>query len=137
LGFRIQGANHAFTAARKQPRPLKSPRKRIECCFSFFSYRKKLQFRIEQIRPQYPDCIAYRKAGNDEKRIRIEFEFKSSNFKSHKHDPKDCDCIVCRHHDWPDSPKQIEIIELKRHFGVGVKVWIQPAVKRCASGKHA
>jgi len=106
-----------------------APENELGVVFLFSQGAKKLQFRVEQIRPQYPDCIAYRKIGNLEKRVRIEFEYKSSNFRSHKHDPKDCDCIICWHHDWPGAPKHLEIIELKRHFGVGVKIWIQPAVK--------
>lgn len=43
--------------------------------------------------------------------IWIEFEFKSSQFKFHGHDPKECDMIVCWEHDWKECP--IEVIELK------------------------
>lgn len=121
----------------KKLRPIKlhkaplqyAPENELGVVYLFSHVAKKLQFRVEQIRPQYPDCVAYRKTGNNEKRMRIEFEFKSSNFRSHRHDSKDCDCIVCWEHDWPDVPKQIEVIELKRYFGVGKKVWIQPAIK--------
>jgi hypothetical protein len=95
----------------------------------FANIAKKLQFRVEKIRGQFPDCIAYRHVGNSEKRVRIEFEFKSSSFKAHGHDPKGCDCIVCWHHDWPTVPRHIEVIELKRRFGVPFKVWIQVAIK--------
>jgi len=95
----------------------------------FVQIAKKLQFRIEEIRAAYPDCIAYRHVGNAEKRVRIEFEFKSSSFKAHGHDPKHCDCIVCWHHDWATVPRHIEVIELKRFFGVPFKVWIQVAIK--------
>jgi len=106
-----------------------APENELGVVFLFAHVAKKLQFKIEQIRPKYPDCIAFKKAGNIEKKLRIEFEFKSSSFKSHGHNPDECDCIVCWHHDWPDAPHDIEIIELKRFFGVGVKVWIQPAIK--------
>lgn len=37
--------------------------------------------------------------------------------------------IVCWHHDWPDCPTRLEVIELKRYFGVARKVWIQQAIK--------
>src|SRR5260370_20079988 len=97
--------------------------------FLFSRIAKRLQFRIEKIRAAYPDCIAYRHAGDREKRIRIEFEFRSSNFRAHKHDAKDCDCIVCWDHDWPGVPDHIEVIELKRFFGTPFKVWIQVAIK--------
>ena len=97
--------------------------------YLFANIAKKLQFRIEAIRVAYPDCIAYRHVGDREKRVRIEFEFKSSNFKAHRHDPALCDCIVCWHHDCPTIPRHIEVIELKRFFGVPFKVWIQAAHK--------
>jgi len=97
--------------------------------FLFAAIAKKLQFRIEKIRAAYPDCIAYRHVGNSEKRVRIEFEFRSSSFKIHGHDPSQCDCIVCWHHDCPTLPRRIEVIELKRFFGVPFKIWIQTALR--------
>jgi hypothetical protein len=97
--------------------------------FLFAAVAKKLGFRIEKIRAAYPDCIAYRHIGNKEKRVGIEFEFRSSSFKAHRHDPKECDCIVCWHHDWPSVPRHLEVIELKRYFGVPFKIWIQTAIR--------
>jgi hypothetical protein len=107
----------------------RAPKNEIGVVFLFAHVAKRLQLRIEEIRPQFPDCIAYKKIGDKEKLVRIEFEFRSSNFKAHKHNPKNCDMIVCWHHDWPSSPNNIEIVELKRYFGVHIKVWIQPAIK--------
>jgi hypothetical protein len=96
--------------------------------FSFFI--KKLRLRVDQIRPQFPDCIAYQKTGGKEKRVRIEFEFKSKNFIPHLKDPRykkeGCDWIVCWEHNWPAAPKNIQIIELRTYFGLGFNVWIQP-----------
>lgn len=89
----------------------------------------KKSFYIEEIRPQFPDYIAYRRMGDSERKCRIEFEFRSSNFKAHRHDSGKCDVIVCWHHDWPDVPKGFEVVELKRYFGVSRKVWIQQAIK--------
>lgn len=106
-----------------------APKNELGVVYLFAHIAKKLQLRIEEVRPNFPDCIAYKRTGNTEKRVRIEFEFKSSNFKAHKHDPKECDCIVCWHHDWPDVPEHIEVIELKRFFDATAKVWIQPVVK--------
>lgn len=40
-----------------------------------------------------------------------------------------CDYIVCWHHDWAAVPSNLEVIELKRYFGVPFKVWIQVAIK--------
>lgn len=74
-----------------------APENELGVVFLFASVAKKLQFRIERIGAAYPDCIAYRHAGEVEKRVRIEFEYRSSNFKAHRHKAKDCDCIVCWH----------------------------------------
>lgn len=71
-----------------------------------------LQMYIEEIKPGYPDCIARRFIGKGWERIRIEFEFKSSNFLKHKHDPNGCDMIVCWEHDWKKC--HLEVIELKK-----------------------
>jgi hypothetical protein len=106
-----------------------APANELGVVFLFAHVARQLQFRIEEIRPQFPDCIAYRRIGDSEKLIKIEFEFRSSNFKTHKHDPAKCDVIVCWHHDWPDVPSSVEVIELKRHFGVARKVWIQQTLK--------
>jgi hypothetical protein len=69
---------------------------------------------VESIGTAFPDCRAYRAepgTGGRFKRIAIEFELRSSNFRWHRHDPANCDVIVCWDHDWPECP--IEVIELK------------------------
>jgi hypothetical protein len=106
-----------------------APQNELGVVFLFAHIAKKLQIRIEEIRPRFPDCIAFKRTGELEKRLRIEFEFRSSNFRTHGHDTKECDCIVCWHHDWPDVPDSIQVIELKRYFGQAAKVWIQPVIK--------
>jgi hypothetical protein len=106
-----------------------APRNELGVVFLFAHVAKRLQFRIEEIGAAFPDCIAYRHAGESERRVRIEFEFRSSSFKAHRHNAKECDCIVCWHHDWPDVPDRIEVIELKKFFGTPFKVWIQAAIK--------
>ena len=126
-----------------RPLPLKNaplqyaPDSEMGVVFLFATVAKKLQYRIEKIRAAYPDCIAYKHVGNSEKRVRIEFEFRSSSFKGHGHNPRQCDCIVCWHHDCPTIPRHIEVIELKRHFGVPFKVWIQGAIKNQWEGLDA
>jgi hypothetical protein len=106
-----------------------APMNELGVVFLFSHISKRLQFRIVEIRPQFPDCLAYRRVGDTEKRCRIEFEFRSSSFRAHKHNPARCDIIVCWHHDWPDAPSALEVIELKRLFGVARKVWIQQAIR--------
>jgi|SRR3989339_1025547 len=69
---------------------------------------------VEAIQSAYPDCEAKRciDTKHDQwQRVLIEFEFRSSNFREHGHDPSLCDMIVCWEHDWPDCP--LDIIELR------------------------
>lgn len=58
-----------------------------------------------------PDLIARERTKRGLEKRYIEFEYKSSNFKAHKHDIKKCDIIVCWEHDWQDCP--LRVIELK------------------------
>lgn len=118
-----------------RPLPLKNaplqyaPENELGVVYLFSHVARRLQFRIEMIRAAYPDCIAYKHIGEREKLVRIEFEFRSSSFRAHGHDPAKCDYIVCWHHDWPNVPPHLGVIELKRYFGVSWKVWIQVAIK--------
>jgi len=79
--------------------------------FLFSKIHKKLGIIIEAIQPSYPDAKARRETPRGWEDVWIEFEYKSSSFKIHKHDPKECDIIVCWENDWKDCP--IEVIELK------------------------
>jgi hypothetical protein len=54
-------------------------------------------------------CVNSR--ANRWQRARVEFEFRSRNFRDHGHDATKCDLIVCWQHDWPDCP--LEVIELR------------------------
>lgn len=96
----------------------------VVCLFMDWARRNKV--RIGSIQSQYPDCIAWQKAGGSEKRVRIEFEYKSRNFQAHKHDPAGCDWIVCWEHNWPECPKKIHVFELRKEYGLGFNVWVQP-----------
>lgn len=95
--------------------------------FLFAHHARKLRMRVDEIRQAFPDCIAYEKTSKGEHRVRIEFEYRSSTFKTHRHPARSCDCIVCWEHDWPDCPKRIRVIELRKYYGLGFKVWMQPA----------
>lgn len=82
--------------------------------FLFGMVCAELGFVVEAVRTEYPDCEAKRlvdKRQNKWERVRIEFEFKSSNFKDHGHKPEYCDLIICWEHNWPECP--LEVIELK------------------------
>ncbi len=79
--------------------------------FLFGKVAGDLNMYVEEIKPGFPDCIARRFTGKGWERLRVEFEYKSSNFKQHGHDPNGCDMIICWEHDWKDCP--LEVIELK------------------------
>jgi len=60
------------------------------------------------------DMVGRMKTEKGYERRHFEFEYLSSNFKYHKHDPALVDYIVCWEHDWPDCPKELEVIELQK-----------------------
>ena len=69
-----------------------------------------LNIRVESIQQGYPDCTGLRFKGKGRwERVRIEFEFQSSNFfsPSHSHDPKGCDIIVCWEDDLNSTQREI------------------------------
>jgi hypothetical protein len=119
-------------ASEKRPEVLEgtplhyAPENELGVVFLFSHLAKKWRVKVEQIRAKYPDCIAYQKAGGKEKKVRIEFEYKSKHFRTHGHDPKKCDWIVCWEHNWPAVPEHIEVVELRKEYGLGFNVWIQP-----------
>jgi len=88
-----------------------SPTNENGVIFLFGKVMEDLNMYIEEIKPGFPDCIGRRFTGKGWERVYIEFEYKSSQFKEHKHNPDDCDIIVCWEHDWRDCP--LEVIELK------------------------
>jgi len=103
-----------------------APENELGVVFLFSHFLKKYRLRVEKIGAAFPDCIAYQKTGWGEKRIRIEFELRSRNFKTHRHSVKNCDWIVCWEHNWPECPKKLTVIELRKQYGLGFNVWIQP-----------
>jgi hypothetical protein len=81
--------------------------------FGMVSYE--LGFIVEAVHAAYPDCEAKRCVDAKTQRwqrVSIEFEFYSSNFREHGHDPTLCDVVVCWEHDWSDCP--LEVVELRR-----------------------
>jgi len=77
-----------------------------------------LGFMIEAIRAAFPDALLRRRnAKGTWNSCRAEFEFRSSSFKLHKHDPKQCDLIICWEHEWQDCPKEVVCLkERARNF---------------------
>jgi hypothetical protein len=74
---------------------------------------KDLGYVVESVQAGFPDCEAKRQiAPKRWQRVHIEFEFDSRNFRDHGHPLTGCDVIVCWHHNWPDCPAHIEVLEL-------------------------
>jgi len=82
--------------------------------YLFGMVSRELGFLIESVRTDFPDCEGKRSTNKDATRwehIKIEFEYRSKNFREHGHNPDDCDLIVCWIHDWKDCP--LEVLELR------------------------
>ena len=82
--------------------------------YLFGMVSRELGFNVESVRQGFPDCEAKYLHDTRKKlwaKARIEFEFRSSAFLEHGHDPASCDFIVCWDHDWSDCP--IAVIELR------------------------
>lgn len=81
--------------------------------FLFSKVSKDLNIEMEEIKTGFPDAIGRVKTSRGYARRRMEFEFRSSEFKKHGHSVQDCDIIVCWEHDWTDCPPELEVIELR------------------------
>ena len=82
------------------------PKNELGVILLFGRYCDYLGFKVLDVHSHYPDCIAIRNG----ERVRIEFEYKTSNFIIHNHNLNDVDLVIC----WiknVDLP--IEILELK------------------------
>jgi hypothetical protein len=74
---------------------------------------KDLGYVVESVQSGFPDCEAKRQIGPKRwQRVNIEFEFESRNFRDHRHPLTGSDVIVCWHHNWPDCPAHIEVLDL-------------------------
>lgn len=102
--------------------------------FLFAKYHKELGIDyIEGIRQGFPDAFGRRKVGRGVyEDVNIEFEFESMDFKKHKHDPNECEIIVCWKHNWNECP--IEVIELKSAL-LGLSKQIIPVKPPAAKSK--
>lgn len=100
--------------------------------FLFGRVADDLHMYIEEIKPGFPDCVARRFTGKGWERVLIEFEYSSSNFKLHKHNPDDCDIIVCWEHDWSECP--LEVIELRTEIASMPARAIQPPATTTGAG---
>lgn len=94
------------------------PVNEIGVVFLFGMVAGELGFLVEAVQAGFPDCEAKRKVGTDKwKRVRIEFEYESRNFRGHRHPPDGCDVIVCWRHNWPECPRNLDVVELRTVIG--------------------
>jgi hypothetical protein len=108
-----------------QGAPLRyAPNNEMGVVFLFSHLCRRMQIQVLSVQAGFPDCIALQRVGGKERRIRIEFEFRSSNFRAHGHLPDGCDWIVCWEHDWPDVPDHLKVVELREFFDQGFNVWV-------------
>ncbi len=79
-----------------------------------------LGYVIEAFRKEFPSAEGKRCVGMEGpditgkptwEQVKIEFEYKSSDFQAHGFGADQCDIIVCWLHDWDDCP--VEVLELK------------------------
>jgi predicted RNA-binding protein with PUA-like domain len=87
--------------------------------------RKKFGLRVDRIQADFRDCIAYQ----GDRRVRVEFEYRSRSFAVHHHNPRRCDWIVCWIHDWAAAPSHIRVVELRKQYGLGFNVWVNPVAR--------
>lgn len=81
--------------------------------YLFALVARDLGFTVEAIGTSFPDCEVKRRIdrkGARWQRVRVEFEYNSSEFKRHGHSIEGCDLIVCWKDDWDGCP--IEVLEL-------------------------
>ncbi len=78
----------------------------------FFRIEPYLELNLcfDEIRTNFPDCIARRKTSEGWEKVNIEFEHLSHNFVIHGHDEEKCDMIICWQDNWSNCP--LEVIEL-------------------------
>jgi hypothetical protein len=87
--------------------------------FLFGAVARQLGFAATSVQAGFPDCEALRQVEKDRwQKVRIEIEYESRNFSVHRHNPKNCDLIVCWRHNWEECP--LEVIELKTIVGGGI-----------------
>jgi hypothetical protein len=97
-----------------------APTNKEAVIYLFGMISHELGFIIESFREEFPSaegkrCLVIEGADTTDQQsweqVKIEFEYKSSDFQAHDFSADQCDIIVCWFHDWDDSP--VEVLELK------------------------
>jgi len=97
-----------------------APINELGVVFLFGMLAEDLGFVVESIQTGFPDCDAkYKRPDGSYEGVRIEFEYNSSSFEKHGHNPDKCELIVCWVHDWVDCPKSLTVISLSEIIDKG------------------
>lgn len=108
-----------------------APVNELGVVFLFGYIHESLGIYVESIESSYPDCLAKRKLQDGRyEHLRIEFEYKSSNFIKHGHDPSKVDTIVCWSHDSNEIDENVEVIELKSLLSSEMEIKPPPKIPR-------
>ena len=109
-----------YVVEEKKPEPLAkvpllmSPIDELGVVLLFGIYHRKLGFPyILKASEKFPDAEVVDSLGNVRK---VEFEYKASNFREHRHDPEKCDFIVCWIDDLPEDDELKDKIISLREF---------------------
>lgn len=109
-----------------------APENELGVVFLFGKVHKRLGFTgINEVKPGFPDCWAWRRTAKGTQFTWVEFEFRSSGFKTHVNlkqlkglKPKK-GFVVCWEHNWPECENYAEVIDLRAIVEEGPRVWIQ------------
>ena len=90
------------------------PIDKVGVIFLFSKIQQELGIKVEKIQPSFPEAKCLKKTKRGWEVIWLGFEYKSSDFKEHQHDQKECDMLICWKDDWKDRPSTPKVIELKK-----------------------
>jgi len=89
-----------------------APTNEQEVVYLFAFVCEKLNFTVDRVQTDFPDCILIDENKNT---IKAEFEFRTTNFIIHKHPIDECDLVIA----WQDDcnlKEKIKVIELYKFF---------------------
>lgn len=103
------------------------PKNELELIIRFAQEAKEIGFEIISCDGKFPDGIV----SYENKEYRVEFEYKSNNFWLHKHNPLECDLIIC----WIDDDdfSVLPVLELSNPDWIDHGIEKIPAIERTAS----
>jgi hypothetical protein len=94
-----------------------APTNEMGVVYLFGMLSNQLGMVVTRLQAEFPDCEAMREVETGRwQRLLVEFEYESRNFLTHKHDPNECDMIVCWVHNWPECPEHLEVLELSEEM---------------------